>query len=136
MRLRSLVFLFFVLSGAALAQDKNFTVQSSANDVIANGVSVSFTYALPKDDPFAASTDEAARPTKVIWYWGDDERGAKSKNYLETAYLTPVSHLYKKPGQYGVLLVIVDRKNRLVRETGISIKISAPVAIFVPDSTH
>lgn len=128
-------FLITVLlcSSLLFAQKAEFTAASPANDVIAQGVTVKFTYTLPADDPLvvAGKTNPAMQPTTIVWFWGDEESGAKTKSYTQANYTAgaAITHTYRKPGNYGVKVVVTDTKNRHVRQAGMTVKISAPVEV-------
>jgi hypothetical protein len=121
-----------LLSVSLFSQTKNgVSVSTTANDAVKSGVSVSFSYALPADDPTAtmAANFPAAAPAKTIWLWGDEEPGAKQKDYTESVYGTRIAHFFAKPGTYGVQVIVVDRKNRNIRQVGVKVKINVPVEV-------
>lgn len=115
-----------------MAQEKNFNVSFPPAP---STVTVTVSYTLPADDPNvkpllqAAQSDPAMQPTTVVYYWGDEDQGAKMRNYTQTAYGKSATHTYTKIGKFGIFVVVTDAKNRSIHQAGVSIKISPPVEI-------
>jgi hypothetical protein len=127
------LFFCFALCVSAFAQSKDFTVSTSADECIAQGVTVKLSYKLPEDDPLvmAAKTNPGMQPAVAIWYWGDEAPGAKTRSYSQLPYVEgqTLTHLYRKPGTYGVTVLVNDTKNRNIRQAAMQIVIHSAVEI-------
>ena len=109
------------------AEDKSLTVSTSLDKLITSGVTVDAEYKLPADNPFATISDTLAQPHTTIWMWGD---GTKDKPIVTVAdYGAKVSHTYKKPGTYGVMIIVMDVKRRNIIQQSFTVKINLPVEI-------
>ena len=130
--MRKLCFILVFLVAPVSAQQ--ITVSSSVNDLITKGVTVSFAYQISGDNPFLSSskTDSLMAPVKSLWLWGDEAVGEK-RNATETDYGATVSHVYKKPGIYAVVVIVTDKKNRMMAQESIRFKISKPFEIVLPE---
>lgn len=98
-------------------------------------VEVHLSYRLTVDDAFvsASKSDPQQTPAKVIWYFGDDKPGQKQRNYAEQAWTPVQSIVHSYPaGKYGIMIVIVDRKGRLVKQDGMQIEVGVPVKRVTP----
>lgn len=125
--MKKVLFTLFFFVVVSFAQE--FKVVSSQ---FFHPTTVNFTYTLPVDDPTvsplvkAAEHDPVMAPAKIIWFWGDEVQGAKIRSFTEYAWKDgqKVSHLYTRPGIYGVTVVIVDAKNRSIRQAGFGFKLN------------
>jgi hypothetical protein len=113
------------------AQKAEFTASTVADACIDKGVMATLSYKLPINDANtrAAMVDSKMVPTTAIWYWGDDESGAKTRNHTDAKYGDTVTHLYTKPGVYGIFVVVNDAKNRNIREASVKITVQSPIVI-------
>lgn len=118
---------------AALAQSKDFVISTSVDSCISNGVDVKVSYAFPDDDPFiiAAKMNPALAPATIIWFWGDEEMGAKTKNFTQVPWVKGqvLSHIFKKTGKYSITVIINDSKNRNIKQATVKITIGSPVIV-------
>lgn len=130
--MKKLILVLVLCAAPVLAQ--NVIASSSANDTIAKGVKVTFNCEVPAADPYIQSSkvDAAMAPVKSVWLWGDEEAHAKQRNFTEAAYGETISHTYLKPGTYGVTVIVLDSKKRLIREESIQIRINLPFEVVSP----
>jgi hypothetical protein len=129
----AIAFAVLSLTFAARAQKAEFTAVTSADTCTGNGVVATLSYTLPADNPIVvaatATNDASMQPTTAIWYWGDEESGAATRHFTKANYGQTVNHSYAKPGVYGIFVVVVDAKNRSIRQASIKITIQPQVVI-------
>jgi len=117
--------LVFVFSLASAAQEITITGPHQAESL-----DVSLHYSLTVNDEFAknAKLYPDMAPTTILWMWNDGPEG-KAFTYYPYAKGLDVRHTYKK-GEYTVIVSVIDRKNRLIRQDRIHFKVLAsPIAI-------
>ncbi len=120
-------FSILILCAASAAQVAIGKIDASAATSCASAVAVKVSYSLPSDYTWQA--DPAMSPAKVIWLWGDDAPGAKSRHYSEAAYGVALTHTYEKPGTYTIIAVVNDRKNRNIDQRAIVVRVNPLVEI-------
>ena len=127
--------LLTILLSAVPLSAQQIKASSTINESISQGVTVSFSYEIPAANAYlsGAKVDPAMVPVKAIWLWGDEAPGAKKLNFTEAKYGEPMVHHYAHPGTYGVTVVVIDAKKRLVAEESVRFKISEPFEIVLPE---
>ena len=93
-------------------------------------VLVRFAYAPDPKTFITSPTNPLMQPHDVVWLWGDEEPGARSKNYSIYDYAHGMNTVHQfKPGKYSVTVSIVDIKNRLVKQSYCTV-IVQPAAVI------
>lgn len=125
--MKGLLVAIFAFVGTVAAAQNGFSVSTTADHFLDSGLEVTINYKLPAADPFAHTTNGKAAPVIAYWYWGDAT--VKEQSETTAVYGMPVKHVYKTPGTYGILVVVIDSKRRDVIQQGIVIKVNKPVEI-------